>query len=101
MGLAFHFVYRWDHEVAVAETARQAAVRFGWGWRGSLYVNYAFLTWWLADVCWRWAARDSQATRSFRFESIRLAAFTFMFEVRSSLHRALDDWRVLPRLPRC
>jgi hypothetical protein len=77
--LAFHFVYAWDHDVAVAETARQAADRFGWGWRGSIYVNYAFLAWWLADVCWWWAAPDSHASRSSRFEILRLAAFTFMF----------------------
>ena len=77
--LALHFVYGWNHEVAVAETARQAAERFGWGWRGSLYVNYAFLGWWLAEVCWWWAAPYSHATRSFRFEIVRLAAFTFMF----------------------
>jgi hypothetical protein len=77
--LAFHFVYRWDHDVAVAETARQAAERFGWGWRGSLYVNYAFLVWWLADVCWWWAAPASHLSRSLRFEIVRLAAFTFMF----------------------
>ena len=77
--LAFHFVYRWNHDVAGAETARQAAQRFCWGWRGSLYVNYAFLGWWLADVWWWWAAPASHASRSFRFEMSRLAAFTFMF----------------------
>ena len=77
--LAFQFVYGWDHDIAVAETARQAADRFGWGWRGSLYVNYAFLLWWLADVCWWWAAPASHMSRSLRFEILRLAAFTFMF----------------------
>ena len=79
VGLAFHFVYGWDHDVAVAETARQAAERFGWGWRGSLYVNYAFLLWWLADVGWWWAVPASHLSRSIRFEILRLAAFLFMF----------------------
>lgn len=77
--LAFHFVYGWDHEAAVAETARQAEERFGWGWRGSIYVNYVFLTIWLADVWWWWAAPASHASRSSRFEIARLAAFVFMF----------------------
>ena len=77
--LAFHFVYGWDHEAAVRETARQAAERFGWGWRGSIYVNYVFLSIWLADICWWWAAPASHASRSIRFEIARLATFVFMF----------------------
>jgi len=77
--LAFHFVYGWNHELAVTETARQAAERFGWGWRGSLYVNYVFLSIWLADICWWWAAQASHASRSIRFEIARRAAFVFMF----------------------
>ncbi len=79
VALAFHFVYGWDHDLAVSETARQAAERFGWGWRGSIYVNYAFLSWWMADVCWWWAAPQSHMSRSRRFEIVRFAAFTFMF----------------------
>lgn len=79
VGLAFHFVYAWNHETAVAETARQAAERFGVGWRGSIYVNYVFLAIWLADVCWWWAAPASHGSRSIRFEIARLATFVFMF----------------------
>ena len=77
--IAFHFVYRWNHETAVAETARQAAERFGWGWRGSIYVNYVFLSIWLADICWWWVAPASHASRALRLEITRLAAFVFMF----------------------
>jgi hypothetical protein len=77
--LAFHLVYAWDHEAAVAATARQAADRFGWGWRGGIYVNYVFLAWWLADVGWWWLAPASRAARSPRIETARLAVFTFMF----------------------
>ena len=79
VGLAFHFVYAWNHETAVKETARQAAERFGIGWRGSIYVNYVFLAIWLADVCWWWAAPGSHASRSMRFEIARIATFVFMF----------------------
>jgi len=77
--LAFQFVYAWNHETAVAATAQQAADRFGWGWRGGIYVNYVFLTVWVADVYWWWMAPSSHASRSRRFEAARLAVFTFMF----------------------
>ena len=79
VGLAFHFVYGWNHETAVIETARQAEDRFGIGWRGSIYVNYVFLAIWLADVCWWWGAPASHASRSIRLEIARLATFVFMF----------------------
>ena len=77
--LAFQLVYAWNHEAAVAATVRQAADRFAWGWRGGIYVNYVFLTLWLADVCWWWVAPASHAARSLRIETARLALFTFMF----------------------
>jgi hypothetical protein len=77
--VAFHLVYAWDHEVAVTATARQAADRFGVGWRGSIYVNYVFLALWLADVCWWWIAPLSRVSRSDRLEMTRLAVFVFMF----------------------
>ena len=79
VALAFDVVYDWDHERAVDATARPAADRFGWGWRGSIYVNYAFLILWFVDVCWWWTAPGSHAARSRRTESLRLAVFTFMF----------------------
>jgi hypothetical protein len=79
VGLAFQLVYAWDHEAAVAATMRQAAERFGWGWRGGIYVNYVFVALWLADVCWWWLAPASRASRSPRIETARVAFFTFMF----------------------
>jgi hypothetical protein len=77
--MAFQVVYAWDHEAAVDATARQAADMFGWGWRGGIYVNYVFLTIWLADVCWWWAAPASHASRPVRIEAVRLGLFAFMF----------------------
>jgi hypothetical protein len=77
--LAFHLVYSWNHEAAVAATMRQAADRFGWGWRGGIYVNYVFLALWFVDVCWWWLAPLSHASRSIRIETARLGLFTFMF----------------------
>jgi hypothetical protein len=77
--LAFHLVYAWNHEAAVAATVQQATDRFGSGWRGGIYVNYVFLALWLADVCWWWLAPASHASRSLRLEMARFAFFAFMF----------------------
>jgi hypothetical protein len=77
--LAFQLVYAWDHEAAVGATARQAEERFGWGWRGGIYVNYVFLALWFADVCWWWIAPVSHASRSRRLEASRFTLFAFMF----------------------
>ena len=79
VGLAFHMVYAWNHEAAVAATAQQAAERFGWGWRGSIYFNYVFLGVWIADVCWWWIAPAPHASRRPGVEACRLAFFVFMF----------------------
>ena len=71
VALAFHVVYAWNHEVAVAATARQAAQLVGWEWRGGIFVNDIFLALWLADVGWWWVAPASHASRSLRFEAAR------------------------------
>jgi hypothetical protein len=77
--LAFQLVYAWNHEAAVAATVQQAVDRFGWGWRGGIYVNYGFLTLWFGDVCWWWLAPRSHAARPAGIEMARFALFTFMF----------------------
>lgn len=79
VGLAFELVYGWNHEAAVAATMQQTADRLGWGWRGGIYVNYAFLALWAADVCWWWLAPASHSRRSLRLERTRLVFFAFMF----------------------
>lgn len=77
--LAFHFAYAWSHAVAAQATMQQAADSFGWGWSGGIYVNYAFLFFWLMDVIWWWAKPASHGTRSGRLETVRLVVFVFMF----------------------
>jgi hypothetical protein len=77
--LAFHVVYGWSHDAAAAATARQAMDRFGWSWRGGVYVNYAFLAMWCADVVWWWVTPASHASRSRALEMARRVFFTFMF----------------------
>jgi hypothetical protein len=79
VGLAFQFVYAWNHEEAIAATVRQSVDRFGWGWRGGIYVNYLFLSLWLVDVGWWWLAPVSHSSRARWFETTRLGIFVFMF----------------------
>jgi hypothetical protein len=79
VALAFHLIHGWDHEAAVAATARQTGDLTGWSWGGGVYVNYAFLAMWLVDVGWWWIRPESHRSRSMRFERVRLAVFVFMF----------------------
>ena len=51
---AFHFQHGWSHGVAYRETARQTEEVFGLDWGGGLYINYALLAGWVADVGWWW-----------------------------------------------
>ena len=51
---AFHFQHGWSHAAAYSDTARQTAEVFGLDWGGGLYVNYALLVGWVADVGWWW-----------------------------------------------
>lgn len=51
--IAFASRYGWDHGLAVTATAAQSAQIYGFTWRGSIYVNYAFLTLWLL-LAWSW-----------------------------------------------
>jgi hypothetical protein len=77
--LAFQFVYGWDHDAAIEATTRQTAEVVDSSFRGGIFVNYAFLLIWLADVCWWWLSPESHASRSRRLELGRLALFAFMF----------------------
>lgn len=62
--LALHLVYDWDHARAVTVTAERAAAVYGTAWQGSLFVNYAFITWWLAETAWWWRAPQSYLHRA-------------------------------------
>jgi hypothetical protein len=53
---AFHFYHSWSHESAYVETARQTAEVFKVNWGGGIFINYALLVLWIADVGWWWLA---------------------------------------------
>jgi len=60
---AFHVHHGWSHAAAVAETARQTENTLGVRVGAGVYVNYAFLAVWIADVLWWWLSPASFATR--------------------------------------
>jgi hypothetical protein len=61
---AFHFFHDWDHQQAFAATARQTEEVVGLDWGGGLYVNYAFVLVWVADLVWWWACPERYEARS-------------------------------------
>lgn len=58
--IALSVRYGWNHERAVAETAKQAAAVYGFEWRGNIFVSYAFVLLWLAEGV-RWRGSPSRA----------------------------------------
>ncbi len=77
--LALGVVYDWDHARAVTVTAERAATLYGVAWPGSLYVNYVFLAWWLADTGWWWLSPRTFLRRPSIIEwAWRLTAFTMV-----------------------
>lgn len=55
IAIAMSVRHGWSHDSAVRETAARAAEVYGVGWRGAVYVNYAFLIAWTAEIVW-WGA---------------------------------------------
>jgi hypothetical protein len=55
MILAIGLRHGWSHEAAIESTARQTQSVYGLDWGGGVYVNYAFLAVWTAEVLW-WRA---------------------------------------------
>ena len=72
MLLAMGIRHGWSHQSALESTAAQTQAVYGLNWGGGVYVNYAFLAVWLAELIW-WRAspatylsRRSSATWSAR-----------------------------------
>lgn len=69
--LAFAIAHNWSHADALHDTARLTREMYGVDFDQALYMNYVFLTVWLADAWW-WAAapqgyvRPTVATWIFR-----------------------------------
>lgn len=77
--LALAVAHDWDHARAVADTAARAATVYGIAWPGSLYVNYVFLGWWLADSVWWWQSPGAFLRRPAAIEwAWRVTALTMV-----------------------
>ena len=76
--LAFHVRHGWSHDAAVRQTAAQTAAVTGLDWGGGVFVNYAFLAIWAADVAWIWAAPASYLRRPSAVNGLVSAFFLFI-----------------------
>lgn len=77
--VAFHVRHGWSHAAAHADTARQTREVFGTDWGGGLWVNYAFLALWAADVLWWWTAPGRYLARPRALDGALRGFLLFMF----------------------
>lgn len=75
---AFQFYHHWSHASALREVERQTAAFTGNNWGGGLYINYAFLAAWAADVAWWWRGLDQYRRRHWLITAIWQFVFMFM-----------------------
>lgn len=75
---AFHFYHDWSQASALRETARQTAEVTGSNWGGGLFINYAFLTAWAADVAWWWRGLELYQRRHWLITAVWQSVFIFM-----------------------
>lgn len=76
---AFHFYHEWSQDSAYQETARQTAEVFGLNWGGGLYINYALMLGWIADVVWWWRGLDGYRRRPAALVAIWQGFLMFIF----------------------
>lgn len=79
VAVAFHLVHGWSHAAAADATDRQTLAQTGIDFRGGLFVNYAFLLLWFADVAWWWADARSYERRPRTVEYAVRGVFAFLF----------------------
>lgn len=77
--LAFHLRYHWSQALALADTARQTQALTGRAVAAGLFVNYAFLTLWTAEVVWWWRAPAAYRGRAVALDWSVRVFFLFMF----------------------
>ncbi len=75
---AFHFYHHWSQESALRETARQTAEVTGNNWGGGLFINYAFLAAWVADVVWWWRGLEGYQRRHWLVTAVWHFVLIFM-----------------------
>ena len=76
---AFAYVHQFSHAHAYAHTAERTAEVVGIPWGGGIYVNHAFLLFWVFDVIRWWVKGPSSAYRSNAYFWTVHSIFAFMF----------------------
>jgi hypothetical protein len=87
---AFGVFFAWSHETARVMTAQQTAALTGINFDGGIYVNYLFLTVWLADAAWWWSSPESYARRGLMV-SMLIRGFILFIIVNGAVVFA-DGW---------
>ena len=78
-GLGLHLRHAWSQADAMREIARQSAEVTGIAFGGGLFVNYAFVAFWLAEAFWWWRAPRGYLARSTQARWSSRAVYLFMF----------------------
>jgi hypothetical protein len=91
---AFHGRHNWSHAAAYRDTAVQTAAVTGLHWGGGLFVNYAFLLVWTADVAWSWLSPHSYRRRP-AILSAGIHAFVFFMFANGAVVFATGPIRLL------
>jgi hypothetical protein len=71
--------YGWSQDAALRDTARQTQAVTGIEVGAGLFVNYAFVLVWLAEVAWWWASPIGYRRRSRVLDRAVRVVFLFMF----------------------
>ncbi|MBT5017283.1 hypothetical protein OAH05_02725 [bacterium] len=76
---ALAFVHDFSHEHAYQHTAERTAAVVGVHWGGGIYVNHAFLIYWLMDASLWWGKGVNWPYRTRRSYWTMQSIFAFMF----------------------
>ena len=94
MLIALAIRYGWSQDAAVRETARQTAMVYGVAWGGGVYVNYLFVTTWLAEAWW-WRISPARYISRPRAVTLGLRIFYLLIIVNAAVVFASPSGRVL------
>jgi hypothetical protein len=84
----------WSHDAAIRDTARQTMEVFGLAIGSGVYVNYAFVMVWLAELGW-WRANPVGYARRSRSIVWLLRAFYFVIVVSAAVIFVRPQWRLV------
>jgi hypothetical protein len=83
----------WSHDAAVRDTARQTMEVFGAEFGAGVYVNYAFVMVWLAELGW-WRTDPAGYARRGRLVVWLLRGFYFLILVNAAVIFVRPQFRI-------